>query len=78
MSDIVKRLRDPSSGSPRWLDTMQEAAATIESLRAEVEALRHSCDVLARQRARLDIALAEARAERDMADGARGLGDRGA
>ena len=40
MSDIVKRLRDPSSGSPRWLDTMQEAAAEIARLRAEVEALR--------------------------------------
>ena len=50
----------------------------IARLRAEVEALREGADVLARQRDRLTIALGEARAERDMADGARGLGDRGA
>jgi hypothetical protein len=40
MSDIVERLRDPSSGSPRWLDTMNEAADEIEKLRTEVERLK--------------------------------------
>lgn len=34
MTDIVKRLRDPSKGSPRWQDTMLEAADEIERLRA--------------------------------------------
>jgi hypothetical protein len=33
--DIVKRLRDPSKGSPRWKDTMFEAADEIDRLRAE-------------------------------------------
>lgn len=28
--DIVARLRDPSLGSPRWMDTMAEAADHIE------------------------------------------------
>lgn len=42
MSDIVKRLRDPSSGSPCWLDTMQEAAARIAALEAEVARLREN------------------------------------
>ncbi len=40
--DIVTRLRDPDLGSPRWLDTMEEAANEIERLRervAELEAL---------------------------------------
>jgi chromosome segregation ATPase len=35
MIDIVERLRDPSRGSPRWGDTMAEAADEIERLRAE-------------------------------------------
>lgn len=39
MSDIVERLRDPSLGSPRWHDTMVEAAAEIAALRAERDAL---------------------------------------
>lgn len=39
-TDIVTRLRDPSRGSPRWLDTMDEAAGEIERLRAEVASLR--------------------------------------
>ena len=34
MTDIVERLRDPSKGSPRWSDTMSEAADQIERLRA--------------------------------------------
>jgi hypothetical protein len=34
MTDIVDRLRDPSKGSPRWGDTMAEAAEEIERLRA--------------------------------------------
>lgn len=33
MTDIVERLRDPSKGSPRWHDTMLEAANEIERLR---------------------------------------------
>ena len=33
MTDLVKRLRDPSlGGSPRWADTMTEAADEIEQL----------------------------------------------
>ena len=36
MTDIVERLCDPSKGSPRWQDTMFEAANEIERLRAEV------------------------------------------
>lgn len=36
MSDIVERLRDPSSESPRWMDTMAEAADEIERLRSEI------------------------------------------
>ena len=35
MIDILERLRDPSKGSPRWLDTLNEAAVEIEMLRAE-------------------------------------------
>jgi hypothetical protein len=37
--DIVTRLRDPDLGSPRWLDTMSEAAAEIERLRKRVAEL---------------------------------------
>ena len=33
MTDIVEKLRDPSKGSPRWGDTMAEAADEIERLR---------------------------------------------
>ena len=33
MVDIVDRLRDPSLGSPRWMETMTEAANEIEWLR---------------------------------------------
>ena len=40
MTDIVERLRDPSRGSPRWGDTMAEAADEIERLRAERDRLR--------------------------------------
>ena len=32
--DLVKRLRDPSLGSPRWMDTMAEAADRISELEA--------------------------------------------
>jgi hypothetical protein len=32
IDDIIKRLRDPSKGSPRWGDTMEEAADEIERL----------------------------------------------
>ena len=39
MTDIVERLRDPSRGSPRWGDTMDEAAAEIEWLRSERQRL---------------------------------------
>ena len=35
MTDIVEKLRDPSKGSPRWGDTMAEAADEIERLRKE-------------------------------------------
>ena len=35
MVDIVDRLRDPSLGSPRWMETMTEAANEIEWLRGE-------------------------------------------
>lgn len=43
MTDIVERLRDPSKGSPRWLDTLSEAADEIERLRTEVNQLSTSC-----------------------------------
>lgn len=33
MTDIVERLRDPSKGSPRWTDIMDDAADEIERLR---------------------------------------------
>lgn len=33
MVDIVDRLRDPSIGSPRWMETMTEAANEIDWLR---------------------------------------------
>jgi len=33
--DIVDRLRSPSLGSPRWMDTMDEAADEIERLKEE-------------------------------------------
>ena len=36
MTDLTKRLRDPSSGSPRWLDTMNEAADEIEKLQSAI------------------------------------------
>lgn len=39
MTDIVDRLRDPSKGSPRWLDTLSEAADEIERLR---NGIRHA------------------------------------
>jgi hypothetical protein len=35
MVDIVDRLRDPSLGSPRWMETMTEAANEIEWLREQ-------------------------------------------
>lgn len=38
--DLVKRLRDPSLGSPRWMDTMAEAADRIEAQAAEITRLR--------------------------------------
>ena len=37
MTDIVKRLREPSSGSPSWLSTMEEAANEIEELRKALQ-----------------------------------------
>ena len=69
MSDIVKRLRDPSSGSPCWLDTMQEAAAR---LRAEVEALRARVAEQDEHCLRLGEEISH------LHDGALGLGERGA
>lgn len=36
MTDLTKRLRDPSSGSPRWLDTMDEAANEIDKLQSAI------------------------------------------
>lgn len=38
-NDIVKRLRDPSLGSPRWMDTMAEGADCIESQAARIAEL---------------------------------------
>lgn len=35
--DIVERLRNPSLGSPRWLNTMEEAADMIEKMRKDHE-----------------------------------------
>ena len=35
--DLVKRLRDPSLGSPRWMDTMTEAADRIAELEAALK-----------------------------------------
>ena len=40
MSNLVERLRNPSSGSPRWADTMDEAADRITALEALVTALQ--------------------------------------
>lgn len=37
--DLVKRLRDPSLGSPRWMDTMAEGADCIESQAARIAKL---------------------------------------
>lgn len=37
--DIVARLRDPSLGSPRWMDTMAEAADYIEAHRKRIASL---------------------------------------
>jgi hypothetical protein len=45
MTDIVERLRDPSRGSPRWGDTMDEAADEIERLRADVTRCKESLEV---------------------------------
>ena len=42
MSDIVERLSDPSRGSPRWGNTMDEAADEIKRLRAERDRLREA------------------------------------
>jgi hypothetical protein len=39
--DLVKRLRDPSLGSPRWMDTMTEAADRIAELEAALRDARH-------------------------------------
>ena len=44
--DLVKRLRDPSLGSPRWMDTMTEAADRIAELEAQNDMLRHATDKL--------------------------------
>lgn len=35
--DIIARLRDPSLGSPRWTDTMDEAAKELARLRRFVQ-----------------------------------------
>ena len=43
MTDIVERLRNPSRGSPRWGNTMDEAADEIERLRAERDRLWLVC-----------------------------------
>ena len=43
MTDIVKRLRDPSKGSPRWAGTMSEAADEIERLREALRNIRDLC-----------------------------------
>jgi hypothetical protein len=43
MTDIVERLLDPSKGSPRWLDTMNDAAIEIEWLRKIVN---HQAELL--------------------------------
>ena len=43
MSDIVERLRDPSKGSPRWGDTMAEAADEIERLRQALRIADDAC-----------------------------------
>lgn len=40
MTDIVEKLRDPSKGSPRWMDTMNEAADEIERLRELLKDVR--------------------------------------
>ena len=34
--DVVARLRNPSTGSPRWATTMEDAAAAIEARDAEI------------------------------------------
>lgn len=61
MTDIVERLRDPSKGSPRWLDTLSEAADEIERLR---EALRQfaDCELHDGNCASLDVAAKRIRA----------------
>lgn len=39
--DIVARLRDPSLGSPRWMDTMAEAADHIEAQAKRIKELEY-------------------------------------
>lgn len=39
--DIVARLRDPSLGSPRWMDTMAEAADHIEAQAKRIAELEY-------------------------------------
>ena len=36
-TELVARLRDPSTGSPRWANTMAEAATIIERLRSRLK-----------------------------------------
>ena len=61
--DLVKRLRDPSLGSPRWMDTI-EAADRIAELEAEVKMWRNedkkkqtACEQMGNRIAKLEAAL---------------------
>lgn len=39
--DLAARLRDPSLGSPRWMDTMAEAADHIEAQTKRIAELEY-------------------------------------
>ena len=61
--DLVKRLRDPSLGSPRWMDII-EAADRIAELEAEVKMWRNedkkkqtACEQMGNRIAELEAAL---------------------
>ena len=56
MTDIVERLRDPSRGSPRWSDTMDEAADEIERVRGAGAQLQQAREAFVNLRPLLEIA----------------------
>jgi hypothetical protein len=63
MTDIVKRLCDPSRGSPRWGDTMDEAAYEIERLRNIIDTIHPQMQATIDRLAKDNADLAEACAD---------------